>query len=246
MSNELRDSPPGKIRTEVTPELKNKVLTGPYLYNLFTSINKNKSKPNSKIFDEILIKVEISIFIIFLIICSISYLQYNMLEMEYSNEKKFKIDFSLLLYIYSFICYIFLIQSFYKVTTTKPGFCKNYEPNCSEEDKQKAIERETFGKEKHFKIVDIGYPCRYCTECQAFRCERSYHCKKCNCCVLKRDHHCPWIGQCVGQNNYRYFIQFLIYVPLISLIGAIIEVFYFSICNCRCYGCILSNYKKCV
>ncbi|KAL7713843.1 Palmitoyltransferase [Entamoeba marina] len=60
------------------------------------------------------------------------------------------------------IPYLLLVVSYYKTVRTHPGTCVDYQPHCSENEKQEAIERETYGKEKNFKIVDIGYPCRYC------------------------------------------------------------------------------------
>ncbi|KAJ1975548.1 palmitoyltransferase swf1, partial [Dimargaris verticillata] len=39
---------------------------------------------------------------------------------------------------------------------------------------------------------------------------RSKHCSLCNVCIMAMDHHCVWINNCVGQQNLRYFIGFLI------------------------------------
>ena len=127
-----------------------------------------------------------------------------------------------ILFPYFVLMFVLMAGSYYKAVTTPPMKCVGYEPDCTEQEKQEAIERETFGKEHKFKVVDIGYPARYCYHCKGFKCERAYHCKKCKACVLRRDHHCPWIGQCVGQHNYRYFLQFLIYLPWNCINGIII------------------------
>lgn len=48
--------------------------------------------------------------------------------------------------------------------------------------------------------------------------ERAHHCRTCKACVLKFDHHCPWINQCVGLGNERYFILFMCWFALGTLI----------------------------
>ncbi len=55
-----------------------------------------------------------------------------------------------------------------------------------------------------------------CTRCEMYRPPRAHHCRICQRCVRKMDHHCPWINNCVGEWNQKYFIQFLLYVGVLS------------------------------
>jgi hypothetical protein len=75
--------------------------------------------------------------------------------------------------------------------------------------KQRLLGKKTGdGREKSWSI---------CQKCEMYRPPRAHHCRICKRCIRKMDHHCPWINNCVGEDNQKFFIQFLVYVAVICL-----------------------------
>ncbi|WVO16059.1 palmitoyltransferase AKR1 [Cryptococcus depauperatus] len=74
-------------------------------------------------------------------------------------------------------------------------------------------------KEVLEELVDAGRlnGTNFCIICMAKKPLRSKHCRTCERCVAKFDHHCPWIWNCVGTNNHRSFVLFVLF-----LIGGIL------------------------
>lgn len=58
----------------------------------------------------------------------------------------------------------------------------------------------------------------FCSTCLIIRPIRSKHCRHCDKCIKKFDHHCIWIGQCVGQDNHRLFLLYLILLHLSTFV----------------------------
>ena len=59
-----------------------------------------------------------------------------------------------------------------------------------------------------------------CRTCRRPKPARSKHCSICGVCVQKADHHCVWINNCVGRNNYVYFLSLILSISLLLCYGS--------------------------
>lgn len=72
----------------------------------------------------------------------------------------------------------------------------------------------TAPKVPNFDPSAVKHGWKVCHKCEAPKPPRAHHCRICNKCVLKMDHHCPWMFNCVGHNNHRYFMIFIVFMWL--------------------------------
>ncbi|EAR94876.1 DHHC zinc finger protein (macronuclear) [Tetrahymena thermophila SB210] len=69
---------------------------------------------------------------------------------------------------------------------------------------------------------------KICVECCIVKPKRSRHCEICKKCIRVYDHHCPWINNCVGANNYKYFIMFILFMWFNMLVGLLLILFHIT------------------
>ncbi|KAJ5668840.1 hypothetical protein N7462_009910 [Penicillium macrosclerotiorum] len=78
----------------------------------------------------------------------------------------------------------------------------------------------------------------FCVPCMSRKPLRSRHCRRCGRCVAKHDHHCPWIDNCVGANNLRHFVLYIICLEIGIILFVQLTIGYINhlppIANAKC------------
>ncbi|EOD51032.1 putative palmitoyltransferase swf1 protein [Neofusicoccum parvum UCRNP2] len=73
----------------------------------------------------------------------------------------------------------------------------------------------------------LYHPNMNCRTCRLPKPARSKHCPICKTCVARMDHHCVWVNNCVGRENYRWFLALLASTSLVLLYGAYLALIVF-------------------
>ncbi|GLJ22140.1 hypothetical protein SUGI_0415600 [Cryptomeria japonica] len=114
-----------------------------------------------------------------------------------------------------------LLWSYFAVVFTDPGSVpSSWKPVVDEESGETvpltcspSIPRQTFQQISGIN-ASSNSRLRYCRKCCQFKPPRCHHCCVCGRCILKMDHHCVWVVNCVGARNYKFFLLFLFYTFL--------------------------------
>ncbi|ORY03982.1 zf-DHHC-domain-containing protein, partial [Basidiobolus meristosporus CBS 931.73] len=75
---------------------------------------------------------------------------------------------------------------------------------------------------KMYEYDYIIFKPKICTTCSFQKPARSKHCSMCKACIARSDHHCIWVNNCVGLNNHRYFIAFLLSTAVTCIYATVI------------------------
>ncbi|KAI1361214.1 DHHC palmitoyltransferase-domain-containing protein [Xylaria arbuscula] len=72
---------------------------------------------------------------------------------------------------------------------------------------------ENFYTRDAFVCEADGRP-KWCSECCNWKQDRVHHSREIGRCVYRMDHYCPWAGGMIGENSFKFFVQFTTYTSL--------------------------------
>jgi hypothetical protein len=146
-----------------------------------------------------------------------------------------------------------IVWSYARATTTDPGTVPRGTASGADIIPSVKDDAEAIWKPKR----------RFCEKCKCVKPPRAHHCSTCKRCVNKMgersrplcvllssrahslpprprpraDHHCPWVNNCVGSNNYRFFLLFIFWTFVGSSYAAVLAIWRAVACwqSRRCY-----------
>ncbi|KAI9058689.1 ankyrin [Trametes sanguinea] len=107
--------------------------------------------------------------------------------------------------------------NFFRAITLDPGTC----PKPSSDAELKSVIEELASQGRLNGQT-------FCIQCMARKPLRSKHCRICDRCIARHDHHCPWVWNCIGVNNHRQFLLFVITLVLGIILFDYLTFEYFS------------------
>ena len=137
---------------------------------------------------------------------------------------KYQYITDLLLLLFTFICAFNMILNYVLAILVNPGNGPSKISNYYKDNNIKMIySNKNNIKENEYKDITSteekdSIQVELCNKCNKFKLERTHHCSLCNKCILKMDHHCPWLANCIGLKNQKYFILFLFYTSLSTIL----------------------------
>ena len=60
---------------------------------------------------------------------------------------------------------------------------------------------------------------RECEQCQYWKVLTTHHCSTCRTCVEGMDHHCSFLGQCLGEDNFKFFLLYIFYGCILATVS---------------------------
>ena len=113
-----------------------------------------------------------------------------------------------------------------KLVINPPNTENDFEIESSCDEEEQVFKKEPFHEELYTKCKEQCEQVSKCKKCHITRVPIVHHCPECHKCVYNRDHHCIWFNTCIGQFNQKYFIQFLFYQVISSLLSIFISITY--------------------
>lgn len=152
-----------------------------------------------------------------LILCYLNFVAIYSLGYEMIYKSRSNRSVAISLWCLVSICDVFILLYWSLVFVKGPGRAPKIKPfdlynNSTNEDLSPMPE--------YFLCDSRGFPF-WCSNCESIKLPRSYHLRDLGYCTLKFDHYCLWVGTAVGQENYGYFLKFVLWCLIAFLTGLI-------------------------